>query len=198
MHSNEFKPKYKFSAILGFATVIPLSLIIILAMILMDAFNIIVFAILLLFFSCIFLVPFTYYKKITFKDSSLELDRYIIAPKIILYSDIKDIGLQYIITKRGNIAVNGMENEGEFRKMLYNKIAEGSVQIEAKQIAKDTVSFKALAISFPISFIGAFVLKYAGYYPENVNPKVVYFIIWVICAVIAYYIVKKSCKTVDR
>ena len=190
----EFKPKYKSVVKLSFMLMIPSCLSIVFFMLITEIDDPVVFIIALIFSSLILFVPFVFYKKIIFWDSYFQIDRYILEPRKIFYSDITDIGLQAIRTRNGNIAFNSMENANELLHIINNKIKEGALaegQIKGKQLIKDITAQKALVISIPISIVICLVLNYAGYYPQNIHPKIVSFIIWMVSLSIIYFLIKK-------
>jgi hypothetical protein len=195
MNQIEFEPKYKSVVKLSFMLMIPSCFCIVIFMLLTEIDDPVAFIIALIFSSFIIFVPFVFYKKITFWDSYFQIDRYILEPRKFFYSDITDIGLQAIRTRNGNIAFNSMENANELLRILNQKIKEGAVakgQIEGKQIKKDIVGLKAIVISIPIGFAVSIIVRIAGFYPQNINPKLVSLGIWIVCLLITHALMKKT------
>ena len=91
--------------------------------------------------------PFKFIRRVRF-GRKLVIDRFILPPREIDYSDITDIGITGVKTRHGNISLYEMTNANEFKDLLVTALAHAEIsdgQLEGKlaqqevNAAKDSV-----------------------------------------------------------
>ncbi len=104
-------------------------------------------------------LPFIFIRRITFMTDSFSIEKYLGPTKTIEYTDIVDIGLTIIKTRRGSIAIQSMANSDELRN-LFNRLMEqrkiSQYQIENKpihQIANRRIAFIAAIVIASIPWL---------------------------------------------
>jgi hypothetical protein len=188
-----FKPKYQIRVVVSFLIMIPLGWFIVIYMLINGIGDLIAFFSGLAFALCVFLLPLLFYKRIVFKEYVL-IERYFIRPRIIYYSDIKDVGLSVITTKKGHIPIQLMKNSGDFVGILFNKIENennAEHRLEGRLIVGEIVTYKAFVISIPITIVIEVILIYYNLPPPGFDNRLVYFLTWLGCFLVTYLILKR-------
>ena len=168
---------------------------ILLFMILNEDYQLIPFISAIVFASLILLLPYVFYKRITFKEY-IQIDRYFNSPKIIYYSDIEDMGFGTIKTKKGIINLKPIKNADELKEIINRKIDEGKIlenQVTGVIAAKELLSIKAAIISSLLSFIFGFVIVYNKIF-INIDSRLIFFVIWSLIYLIVYSYLKLRVK----
>ena len=139
--------------------------------------------------SVLFLLPFLFYRSIELGQTII-IKRYFYKPRIIHYTDIEDIGMGLIKTKRGKILIQSMKNSDLIIQVLNLKIKAGIIlenQLEGEILAKEIISFKAALISLPVSIGLDFILRYFDLIPFTIDGKLQFFLVWLLCFSIIYF-----------
>ncbi|MDB5051395.1 MAG: hypothetical protein JWO30_4466 [Fibrobacteres bacterium] len=150
-----------------------------------------------LFFPLIgLIIPLSVYRRIEFGES-ICLVRWIFPNKIILYSEIKDIGLNTITTKAGNISINEIKNSSELLDLLDECLSSGEIktdQIEGRLVGVEILSYEAGVISFPIYLAIHIPLIFLGWVP-NMDGKLFGGAIFIGIYLITFQIMKRRQKS---
>ena len=184
-----FKPQYQIAPVLSFIIMICIGFFIVTAMLVTRIDNLLVFIIGLILMSVLFLLPFLFYRSIELGQTII-IKRYFYKPRIIHYTDIEDIGMGLIKTKRGKILIQSMKNSDLIIQVLNLKIKAGIIlenQLEGEILAKEIISFKAALISLPVSIGLDFILRYFDLIPFTIDGKLQFFLLWLLCFSIIYF-----------
>jgi hypothetical protein len=95
-----------------------------------------------------------YIRRIVFTSSSFSVEKYVWVSKKIEYSDIVDVGISMIKTRRGNIVLAGMSNVAELLYLIKELIEQKKInekQIENKVVVEESILSKSYLPSIVIS-----------------------------------------------
>jgi hypothetical protein len=102
------------------------------------------------------MLPTILIRRIVFATGSFSIEKFLWPTKIIDYSDILDIGLTIIKTRKGNLSIYGMTNSDELSSILTELIELGKInpyQIENQLTSQETLSRIALIPSGIVAFV---------------------------------------------
>ncbi len=95
-------------------------------------------------------------RRIVFTPSAFIVERYIWPSKKFIYTDVIDIGISKIKTRKGNIVFWGMNNRIEIVNLFMQLIEHGKIrphQIQHKILLQESIHYKIIIPSLVISFI---------------------------------------------
>jgi hypothetical protein len=201
MQETSFYPRYK---IRDSSDVLSISLL--MAMALLFSFlrvgailgNIVGLAFLVFF---IVLSSRLYIRRIVFASFSFLVERYVWPPKRIDYSDIIDLGIAKVKTRRGEISFAAMSNLAELHSLFSELISQGKIdtdQFENKVIGEELVLQKSFWPSAIISAVlGGIFLVYWFYHQSQFSLLGILIVLSLITVVVSLgvdWIYKKRLK----
>jgi hypothetical protein len=197
MQDTIFKPKYSSRLYLGFVFLIPLE-----AFALWSIFSISAKSAEMIFWAGFFglmilLMPFVFIKQITFKGHSFSIEKYVLPPKTIDYSDVIDIGNTAIKTKHGSIAIRSMKNSEELTDLLKKLIVEGKIstyQIENKLVVQENLSRKAILPSGIIASVLWFAFLFFFPYEKSLFRDLSILLFWIPTYILVYRFMKSKAE----
>ncbi|KAF0107819.1 MAG: hypothetical protein FD146_1450 [Anaerolineaceae bacterium] len=196
MRNTVFKPRYSFK---GLWDVLLLSL----GLLFSSLFGFMKFGINpIAVLQLILLVVFTFWwlhsliRQIVFTPSAFIVERYIWPSRAFAYTDVIDIGILKIKTRKGYIVFSSMSNRAEAIKLFKQLIEQDKIhphQIENRIFAEETIHYKVIIPSIVISLIlwGVFVFfwRYYQFRFSELGNLLIYALSFVPIFLLVYYIV---------
>jgi hypothetical protein len=155
MQESVFKPKYPAKMYLGLFFIFPIETYVLWQLFSGKDKSIETVFIAAFFGLIVALIPFAFIRKIVFSAADFSIKKFLWLTKTIDYTDVVDIGVTMILTRKGNIPIQSMTNSEELRNILNKLIEQGKInkyQIENKVVSQEVVSRKALIPAGIISF----------------------------------------------
>jgi len=154
MQKEIFKPKY---SIKGSWDVLSLSLLMIIVLLLSFfkfgvRFSNVSDFVFLIFFMLYF--SRNYIRRIVFKSSCFIVEKYVWPSIKIDYSDVIDLGMFKVTTRKGDVSFAGMSNARQLHVLLLELVKQGKIhkmQIENKVVTKE-INFRKFIIPTIVVF----------------------------------------------
>lgn len=197
METIEFKPKYDVKVIVSFFIMISVGWFIVIYLLINGIYDLELFLSGIFLAIFIFIFPFIFYKKISFQEY-IKIDRYFIPPRIIHFDDIKDIGLNAILTSKGKILIQPMKNGNELVEIfsiLQSKNLILEQQLEGVLALKEIISYKAALISIPVTILLLIVFSNDSILPIIIDLRLKLLTLYLISFSIVYLIMIKKLKS---
>jgi hypothetical protein len=157
MQEEIFQPKYSAKLYFGLLCVIPFEFFMLWQIISGKDSSLVIIFMAAFFGILVATIPYVFIKRIVFTANAFQIEKFLGPTRTIEYTEVVDIGITTIKTKKGNLAIpRFMLNSIELRNILTGLIEQGKIssfQIENKLISQELISRKAARPAVIISFV---------------------------------------------
>jgi hypothetical protein len=130
-----------------------------------------------------------YIRRIVFAPSYFLVEKYVGSSKKVDYSDVFDMGISKIKTKRGEINLAAMSNVTELHSLFFELMKQGKIDVdqsENRALIEDLVAEKSFTPALLISALLTIAfLVYAYYHQPRFNSLVTWLVLILIISVVS-------------
>jgi hypothetical protein len=137
-------------------------------------------------------IPFRFVRRIRF-GSCIHVDRYLLPSIRIEYSEIQDIGVTTVKTRRANISMFGMRNASELLALLGDARTRGEIsegQIEGSLAARETLAWTASSYAILPSIVVTALLLWLSPVRIAMDGRLSFLVYWTPTFLASYFIAK--------